>query len=36
MGRNILKISISHIGMTWKIFFHTYMDESHKMDETFG
>jgi hypothetical protein len=23
-------------GMTWKIFFHAYMDESQKMDEMFG
>jgi hypothetical protein len=36
MGQNILKISLSHIGMMWKIFFHMYMDESHKMDENFG
>jgi hypothetical protein len=35
-GQNILKISLCHLRMTWKIFFHIYMDESHKMDEHFG
>jgi hypothetical protein len=27
---------LCHIRMTWKIFFHIYMDKSHKMDENFG
>jgi hypothetical protein len=27
------KISLCHVRMTWKIFFHMYMDESQKMDE---
>jgi hypothetical protein len=27
------RISLCHVGMTLKIFFHMYMDESHKMDE---
>ncbi len=31
-GHNILRIPLCHIRMTWKIFFHMYMDESHKMD----
>jgi hypothetical protein len=34
--QNITKISLCHVGMMWKIFFHMYMDESHKMDEKFG
>ncbi len=25
-----------HVGMTWEIFFHMYMDGSHKMDEKIG
>jgi hypothetical protein len=33
---NILRTSLCHVRMTWKIFFHMYMDESHKMDEKFG
>jgi hypothetical protein len=24
------RIYLCHIGMTWKIFFHMYIDESHK------
>jgi hypothetical protein len=36
MGQIILRISLCHIGMTWKIFYHMYMDESNKMDEKFG
>jgi hypothetical protein len=35
-GQNILRISLYHIRMTWKIFFHMYMDENLKMDEMFG
>ncbi len=35
-GQNIFKIFLCHVGMTWKIFYHMYMDESHKMDEDFG
>jgi hypothetical protein len=35
MWKNIIKISLCHIGMMWKIFFHVYMDESHKMDDFF-
>jgi len=35
-GQNIFRISLSHVGMMWKMFFHMYMDESHKMDENFG
>ncbi len=27
-GQNILKISLCHIRMMWKIFFHMYMDEN--------
>jgi hypothetical protein len=30
MGIEYLKISLCHVGMTWKIFFHMYMDESQK------
>jgi hypothetical protein len=33
MGTTLLRITLCHIGMTWKIFFHMYMDESHKMDD---
>jgi hypothetical protein len=32
----MLRISLCHVGMTWKIFFHMYMDEKEKMDEIFG
>jgi hypothetical protein len=32
----MLGISLCHVGMTWKIFFHMYMDENLKMDEIFG
>jgi hypothetical protein len=30
----MLRISLCHVGMTWKIFFHMYMDENEKMDES--
>jgi hypothetical protein len=30
------RISLCHRRMTWKIFFHMYMDESQKMDKMFG
>jgi hypothetical protein len=29
-GIEYSKISLCHIGMMWKIFFHMYMDESPK------
>jgi hypothetical protein len=36
IGTNIFRISPCHVRMTWDIFCHMYMDESHKMDEKFG
>jgi hypothetical protein len=36
IGTKSFRISLCHVRMMWKIFFHMYMDESHKMDEKFG
>jgi hypothetical protein len=35
-GQKIFRISLCHVRMMWKIFFHVYMDENHKMDENVG
>jgi hypothetical protein len=32
-GIGFLKIFVCNVRMMWKIFFHMYMDERHKMDE---